>query len=304
MIAARRALLVAIGAVAVTAWAAPVIRLASAPPIAISAWRCALASLVLVPLFLAGPWRAEWARLARADRRGAVTAGLALALHFAAWITAVTMTSVAAASALVALSPVLAMIISQVMLGERASAREVAGSLIAVAGMAVVAAGDWAGGSPRALLGDLLAVAGALCSAFYLVVGRRLRGRLSLVAYVTPVYAVSAVVLMAWAVARGEAFGPYPPADWLAFAALAAGPMLLGHTGLNYALRYLPAYRVSIVSLGEPVISTLIAWLLPAIAEAPGPGVVAGGVLVLIGIALALSVTGREAAAPVSFPLQ
>jgi drug/metabolite transporter (DMT)-like permease len=70
------------------------------------------------------------------------------------------------------------------------------------------------------------------------------------------------------------------------FLALAAGPMMLGHTGINYALGYLPAYVANLASLGEPVGATLIAWILPAIAEVPPPQTLLGGGMILIGIAL------------------
>ena len=76
--------------------------------------------------------------------------------------------------------------------------------------------------------------------------------------------------------------------DWAVFAALAAGPMLLGHTGINYALKHFRATTVNVAALGEPVGATLIAWWVPQIHEVPGPAAIVGGVLVLSGIAMAL----------------
>jgi drug/metabolite transporter (DMT)-like permease len=76
--------------------------------------------------------------------------------------------------------------------------------------------------------------------------------------------------------------------DWAVFAGLAVGPMLIGHTGQNWALRYLPAYVVNLSLLGEPVGATLIAWLLPAIGEVPPPAAVGGGALILGGILLGM----------------
>jgi drug/metabolite transporter (DMT)-like permease len=80
----------------------------------------------------------------------------------------------------------------------------------------------------------------------------------------------------------------YPARDWLIFLALAAGPMMLGHTGVNYALRFIPAYVANVALLGEPVGATLIAWLLPAIGERPPMQTLVGGALILAGIALGL----------------
>jgi len=280
-------------AVVAMAWAAPLIRLSGAPPLAIAAWRLTFASLLLIPAFLRTPWLAEWRSLPVGDRVIAWLAGAALALHFAAWITSLRMTSVAASGVLVALSPVFAWAISAVWLGERPAPRQAAGILLAIAGAAVIALGDARTGAGKALLGDALALAGAVFGGAYFVVGRRLRRTLSLASYVTPVYALSAVILLVWAAARGQAFVAYPARDWTIFAALALGPMLVGHTGLNYSLRYLPAYLVNVAALGEPVGATLIAWLLPAIAEPPGIGAIAGGALCLAGIVLALAGAAR-----------
>jgi drug/metabolite transporter (DMT)-like permease len=282
-------------AVVAMSWAAPLIRLTAAPPLAVAAWRLAIATLLLVPAFLGTPWRREWTAIPVRDRVIAWLAGAALALHFAAWITSLRLTSVAASGVLVSLSPVFAWAISAVWLGERPAPRQAAGILLAIAGAAVIALGDAHAGGGKALLGDALALVGAVFGGAYFVVGRRLRAHLSLASYVTPVYGLSAVILLGWAAARGEAFVAYPPADWIVFAALALGPMLVGHTGLNYALRYLPAYLVNVAALGEPVGATLIAWMLPAIAEPPGLPALAGGALCLAGIALALAGASRPA---------
>jgi drug/metabolite transporter (DMT)-like permease len=282
---------VAVLAVAVVAisWAAPLIRLASAPPLAIAAWRLTCATLLLAPAFGTTGGRRAWFRLEPRRRRIAMVAGVALALHFASWITSLTLTSVAASVVLVSLSPVFAWGLSRAFLGERPTPRQSLGIVVAVVGAATIAIGDARHGGHAALWGDLLALAGAAFGAAYFVIGRRLRAELHLVAYITPVYAVAAIVLLAWAALRGEAFVAYPARDWLIFVALAVGPMIVGHGGFNYALRYLPAYSVNVAALGEPVGATLIAWLLPAIAEPPGAAAVAGGTLALAGIALALA---------------
>ena len=289
-------------AVVAMSWAAPLIRLAGAPPLAIAAWRLTFASLLLAPAFAASRGRAEWSRLGASERRIAVVAGVALALHFAAWITSLRLTSVAASAVLVSLSPVFAWGFSRLFLGERPGRRQAAGIVLAILGAAIIALGDARKTGHAALVGDLLALAGAGFGGAYFVIGRRLRADLGLVAYITPVYSVAAVVLLAWAAVRSEAFVAYPATDWVIFGALALGPMLVGHGGLNYALRYLPAYTVNVAALGEPVGATLIAWTLPAIAEPPGLPSLAGGALAISGIALALAGARRGAGADDASP--
>jgi drug/metabolite transporter (DMT)-like permease len=136
----------------------------------------------------------------------------------------------------------------------------------------------------RALLGDLLAFLGAITAAIYFVIGRRLRATLDLWPYVSLVYGSCLVVLIGLALAVHAPVMGQPPREMLIFAALAIGPMLFGHTGLNWALKYLPAYVVNLTLLGEPVGATIIAALLPGIREIPTAITLAGGALILAGI--------------------
>ncbi|MDX1567461.1 MAG: EamA family transporter, partial [Longimicrobiales bacterium] len=183
-------------------------------------------------------------------------------------------------------------VLSVPFLGERPSGREWAGIGIAVAGTGVIAWGDVGavdGGVLRwgegALLGDLLALVAALLVAGYFTIGRELRQRLDLWGYVALVYGVAAVALsVATLLSPGVDFTGYPRADWLIFLALAAGPMMLGHTGINYAIRYMPAYAANLAILAEAVGATLIAWFMPGIRETPTDLTIVGGGLVLLGI--------------------
>jgi drug/metabolite transporter (DMT)-like permease len=290
-----RATVVMAVAVAAMAWAAPLVRLTTAPPLAIAAWRVAIATVLLLPLAARGPWRREWGATGKLERRLLLVAGAALALHFAAWITSLRLTSVAAASIIVSLSPVFAWVLSARFLGERPGPRQAAGILVAIGGAVLIAATDARGNGRAALLGDLLACFAAAMGGVYFVAGRRLRAGLSLGSYVVPVYGACAAILLLWAGARGELFAAYEARDWAIFAALAAGPMVIGHTGFNYALRWFPAWKVNVAALAEPVGAILIAWSLPAIAEPPGAAALAGGAVALGGIALALSGAPRVA---------
>jgi drug/metabolite transporter (DMT)-like permease len=175
------------------------------------------------------------------------------------------------------------------------------GIVVAVTGAVVIAWGDF-GLGPRAILGDALALAGALFVSVYYVIGRRLRPQMDLWWYILVIYGIAALALvLAIAVLPGVPLTGFPRQDWLVFAALAAGPMMLGHTAVNYALRYVRAYIANLALLGEPIGATLIAWLLPSIAEVPGPRTLVGGLLILCGIAVTVlrrgaSVPGPDAA--------
>ena len=215
-----------------------------------------------------------------------------LALHFWSWNTSVTMTTVAASVVLVNTQPVVVALLSGMWLHETPTRRQWVGIAIAMLGALVVALPDLlataaAGGRPRALLGDLLAVVGALTAATYFVAGRRLRSALDLWSYVGLVYGSCFLVLLLLAAIGHVPLAPQPPREIALFAGLAIGPMLLGHTGLNWALKRSPAYVVNLTLLGEPVGATIIAAFLPGIRELPGVLTVVGGAIVFTGILLA-----------------
>jgi len=265
--------------------AAILIRLAQAEAhsLTIAAWRLTLAALVLTPVVLGGR-REELRGLARRDWISALLSGLLLALHFASWISSLAHTSVAASVVLVSASPIFVGLASHLLLRERLSRTIVTALAITVAGSALIGLGDLRGSTHR-LWGDMLALGGAVAGAGYFVIGRRLRARLSLLAYVFPVYTTAAVILLVFVLVSGLPATPNQPQTWLWILLMALGPQILGHSSLNWALRYLSATYVTIATMGEPIISSLLAWWL--LKEAPSAWAVVGGALILAGIAIA-----------------
>jgi drug/metabolite transporter (DMT)-like permease len=271
------------------------VRLSHADPLAIAAWRLFF-SLVIIGAVVVGTrgWR-QWRRL---DARGvalAVGAGIMLALHFWSWNASIGMTTVAASVVLVNMQPVVVALISAAWLREAPDARQWVGITIAMLGAFIVAWGDardiTGAMGARAMLGNALALGAGVAAALYYLVGRRLRQTLDLWPYVALVYGACFVTLLVIAAAMRVPLAPQPPRELMIFAALAVGPMLLGHTGMNWALKHLPAYVVNLTVLGEPVGATLIAALLPGIREVPSALTLVGGGLVLAGILLAITRT-------------
>jgi drug/metabolite transporter (DMT)-like permease len=274
-------------AVAAMSWAGPLVRLTAAPALAVAAWRLVFSLLPIAAVLL---WRRAhgwaWPRVQRGDILLAAAAGVLLALHFWSWIASLAYTTVASSVVLVSTQPIFVAALSAAFLKEPPSRAQWLGIAIGVAGAAVIGWGGFARGG-TAWLGDGLALAGAVFVSGYYIVGRRLRQHWDLWSYTGVVYGVAAVVLFAAALLHpGVRVTGFAAGDWLIFALLAAGPMLLGHSGINYALRFFPAYLANLAVLGEPIGATLIAWLLPGIAEVPPLQTVAGGLLVLAGIGI------------------
>jgi len=268
-----------------------------APSLVIAAGRLALAALAISPVVLARD-RQELRTLPRRELWLALASGIFLAVHFATWTTSLQFTTVASSVVLVSTSPLWVLLASFVLFRERPRRATVLGMGLALLGSVGVALSDaclstgcWAcPGSAgqilsRPILGDGLALAGALMAAGYFLLGRRLRPTLSLRAYVFLSYGMAALLLMLSLPAAGLKVAGYLPSAYLWILLLAMIPQLLGHTSFNWALRYLSAGFVTIAVLGEPIGATLLAYLF--LDETPGALKLAGAALILAGILVA-----------------
>ncbi|PSP90218.1 EamA/RhaT family transporter [Halobacteriales archaeon QS_4_69_34] len=273
-------------AVVAVSTSAILVRWSVAPSLVTAFYRVLFTTALLAPLAFTRH-RGAFGRLSRRDLLLASAAGVALALHFASWFESLRWTSVAASVTLVQSQVLFVAAGGAFLLGERVGRRTALGIIVALAGIAVMSVGDslagtLAGAAP--LYGNALALVGAVCAAGYVLAGRLLRQRVALVPYVLVVYAVCTAILFALAAAAGEALLAYPAREWLLFLGMAVGPGLFGHTVLNWALAHVESSVVSVSLLGEPVGSALLAVLL--LAEVPSAVTVAGGAVVLAGIAV------------------
>lgn len=279
----RRAYAAIVVAVFSVSFASIFIRWSESPALVKATYRMVFASLFLLPLFLGKP-RGEISSLGARDVVLMVLIGVVLAVHFATWISSLDHTTVASSVILVNSHPLIVAIISHVVLRERVSRMTAAGVALGFAGVVVIAAGDLQ--EDTSLLGDLLALVGGAMAAIYILGGRRLRQRVSLIPYVFLVYTAAALVLSA--VTLVTATGLHPRGDLgreiLLFLGMAGVSTILGHTLYNWSLKYVRAPVVSTSLLGEPVGATLLALLL--LAEAPSSTDLVGGLLALAGIYL------------------
>lgn len=281
--------LLVVGVLAVSS-SSILVRLADAPPLAVSFYRCAMAAIVLVPMALARHG-GELRGLSRRQWTVSLLSAAALAAHFALWIPSLQYTSVAASTVLVTSSPVWVALLGRMTLGERISRVAAGGIALSLAGAVVISGGDL-GVSTRAVFGDLLALAGAIAAAAYVVAGRDLRQSVSLLSYTAIVYSGSAGMLAVAMLAVGTPFTGYSPRVWGLFVLMTLGPQFLGHTVFNYLLGHVEASVVAIAVTAEPVGASILAYLL--FSEIPSSTAVAGGLLILVGIYVAISSQTRR----------
>jgi len=252
------------------------------PSLSLAAWRLTLAALILTPFVLARS-RDEIANLTPRDAGLAALAGAFLAIHFATWIASLAYTSVAASTVLVTTNPIWIAAVSWLLFRERPGAGLAVGIALAIAGSVAIFTGG--GASPAGanpVLGNTLALIGSVMVSGYLLIGRSLRRRLSLLAYIWLVYGAAAGVLLLAVLATGGPMLGFAAAAYAVLLALAVGPQLAGHTAFNWALRYLSPAFIAIAILGEPVGAALLAFLI--LGERVAPLELAGFVLLLLGI--------------------
>jgi drug/metabolite transporter (DMT)-like permease len=257
------------------------------PAISVAALRLAIAALILLPAVLATR-RDELAQLKRRDWLLTIGAGAFLAMHFASWILSLEFTSVASSVALVTTNPIWIGLGAWLFLREQPTSRTIIAIGMALAGSAVIFLADEniaTTSAPNPALGNGLALIGSLAMCGYLLIGRRLRSGMSLLAYIGVVYGVAAICLVVTAVLLSAPLVTIGAMAWLIVIALAIGPQLLGHSAFNWSLKYFPATVVAVAILGEPIGSTIFAWWL--LGEEVGIVKLGGMVLLLAGIVIA-----------------
>jgi len=255
------------------------IRWSESPPLVIAAYRMLLVSIILLP-FAAITSRYEIRTMSQRDMGILILIGAILAAHFYAYITAVKMTTVASAILLATCHPVIVGIISILILKDTKRAVGI-GILAGMSGLVIITLGDLGGGN---IDGDIIALISGVFFSAYLLLGRVLRQRVSIITYVFVVFSSCALVLLAAAFITGQVMWPMPASELLIFLGLAVISTIMGHLLFNFSLRYLSASVISVSYLGEPVGAILLAAML--LDEIPSVYVLVGGMMILVGILL------------------
>ncbi|MDQ3034650.1 MAG: DMT family transporter [Myxococcota bacterium] len=272
-----------VGCVAI-GWAAIFFRLAGdESPLLASSLRLAIAAAVLAPWVIRA---ARAGKIGPRVRRAALMGGALYALHFGSWVASLQWTSVAASVTLVTATPLLLALVGLARRRDRPTRREGIAIGIATIGVVIIGAAD-ASTSADALIGDALALLGAIGMALYLLVARELGDELDPVSFMGMSAGIGALVLaIAWlataplASLSASALPSMQALGWIAMSALI--PQLVGHTLLTRALRRATPTVVGLATCSEPVLSTLLA--IPILGERPEPVVLIGCAVTLAGV--------------------
>jgi drug/metabolite transporter (DMT)-like permease len=291
-----------LGAILSISTASIFIRFAQAegvPSIVIAALRLSFATILLAPFAAARYWL-ELKRFTRTEILLGALSGFFLAIHFATWISSLEYTSVASSAVFVSTGPLWVALLSSFLLNEKPGSRAILGLILALAGGTVIGLSDacsWSDGiscpnirdflQGRAMWGNFLALLGAWAVTGYLIIGRKIRGTISLVPYIFLVYGMAAIALIIFMLFSGNSPFGYASKSYAWILLLALVPQLIGHSLFNWALKHISATFVAVSTLGEPVGSAILAIFI--LNEFPAYIVYLGGVLILSGIILTSS---------------
>jgi len=235
------------------------------PSLMIATYRLAISSIIV--LIFAKSRGVRFSHFTKRQLFMGMLGGLFLALHFTFWISSLKFTSVASSVVLVNTNPIFVGIFSYLFLKETQPIDLIAGIILSFLGSIILAVGDsglrgLSIANPSHLLGDSLALLGALMASGYLMVGSKARQEMDVVSYTAVVYSFSALFLLTAAFFSGIPFTGYRPSSYMFMVLLAIVPQLIGHTSINWALKHLKASMIAITILGEPIGASILAYVI------------------------------------------
>ncbi|OXB92798.1 DMT family transporter [Parageobacillus galactosidasius] len=270
------------------------VKWAHAPASVIAFYRLFFTVLFMTPLFV--KYVSELKMISKREWIFSIISGVLLAFHFILWFESLNYTSVTSSVVLVTLQPLFAFIGGYVFFKERLTAGSFLSALLAIVGSIIISWGDFRI-SGKALFGDILALLACAMVTGYWLFGQELRKRLSLMTYTYIVYGISSLTLFLYVLAFQFPLFSYRKIDWICFILLAIVPTLLGHSLMNWSVKWVSAATISMSILFEPVGATILAYFL--LGEIIQPSQLMGGIFILTGIGTYLWGENRKGSLPI-----
>lgn len=256
------------------------------PSLVIVAGRLVLASLLLTP-FVLSRYLDELAHLNRSDIFWALLSGAFMALHFSLLAFALENTSALIVQVIVNTSPIWVALLEVTFLKAHLNRFIWIGLMIVSVGgttVALTSGGSGALGDP--LLGGALSLAGAMAGSVYMVIGRKIRAKITVTPYIWMVFGCAAMVSIMLVIITSTPVTGYPINGYIWIVLITLIPQLIGHGGFNFVLRYFSATLVTISVQVSPVIVGILGFFL--LAQVPGPGDLIGSLIIIAGVLVAI----------------
>ena len=268
-----------------------------ASPLSIAFFRLLFTSLLVLPfVLLHKKTRNEIRALPRSTILIMIGIGIVLAAHFAFWITSLTKTSVASSVLLVTAHPILVGPVSHYFFKERLSFINTIGISASMLGVTILVYGNYGLGSltKDTLEGNILAMLGGVAAGLYILGGRKIRKTVSIATYAIIVYSVGTIALLTICLIFNAPIYNLDLKDYQIILLMAIVSGIFGHTLYNWCLKHIRASIASVALLGEPIGSTMLAFVIPWIHQIPSKYTMAGGVIILVGIYLTSRIRKKD----------
>lgn len=254
-------------------------------PLVLAVYRTGLAAAMLLPFWL-------WMRDSSSredklqERLWMSLSGVCLGLHFICWISSLYYTSVASASVLVTIHPIIMILVERIWFKRSFVRTTWIGVGLAFSGSVLLGISDSQLEQSFAdpLFGNFLALSAAIIFVVYLLIGQQVRQQREWIDYVFPVYFNAAVTCIVVALVLGEDLLNISTMGFWAGAGLAFGPQIMGHGAMNYAVKYVSPTLLSTLILTEPLLASILAFFL--FNELPPLASIIAMVLILSGVGL------------------
>ncbi|WP_044477169.1 DMT family transporter [Paenibacillus antibioticophila] len=272
------------------------IRWSDAEASVIGMYRLFLTNLIMLPLV----WKSRKEMFSLTGRQWGwlLLSGTLLGLHFLFWIGSLSYTTVASSTVILTLEPILVVSSSYFLFGTRINRTMMLGIGLALVGSIVIGAGDFQV-SGSAVHGDLLSLLGTFAVAAHMLAGKQILQSMSAFVYNFWVFFTAASLLAVYNLVQGYSFTGYSSKEWGVFLLLAVVPTLFGHYLFNWLMQYMSASAVSMAVLGEPVVASLLAWLL--LKESLSGLQLGAGAVILAGVWLFIA-NNKEVPKPAAEP--
>ena len=259
-----------------------------APALSIAFYRLLFTTLLILPfVVIYKKTREEILNLPRKTLLIMFGIGVILAAHFALWITSLEHTSVASSVILVTAHPLLVGPVSHFFLKERLSFVNSLGIVLSVSGVIILVYGNFGfAAGLDTIEGNILAILGGIAAGLYILGGRKLRKTVSIGSYAFVVYAIGTIILFIICLIFNAPVINLSLRDYGIIFLMAIVAGIFGHTLYNWSLGHIRASVASVVLLGEPIGSSLLAFALPWIQQTPSYYTIIGGAIILSGIYL------------------
>jgi len=258
-----------------------------APPLSIAFYRMLFTTLIIMILvFLNKKYIFELRNLSKITILWMIFIGVILAAHFALWITSLKLTSIASSVILVAAHPIIVGPVSHYFFKEKLSLLNIIGISLSMFGVIILVYGNYGFSSFTidSIEGNTLALLGGIAAGLYILGGRKIRKKTSILPYVFVVYSSSTIALFIICIIFNSTLYDIKINDFQLILLMAVVSGIFGHTFYNWVLKYIRTSIVSVALLGEPLGSTVFAIIIPWINQIPSEYTIVGGLIILLGI--------------------